>query len=150
MRHSRDRNLCYSDTIKRMKKEREPNGSLFFVLTSHAEMRGIFIEMTDEQAKAFYNSAAWKHKRIDILKRDHYECQDCLHRARTDIDTRGYVHIRRASEVHHIIEYKERPDLGLNDDNLISLCTVCHNIRHGRVPRQFHNEKKKRVTEEMW
>lgn len=36
--------------------------------------------MTDKEAKAFYNSSAWKHKRMQILDRDHYECQDCRKR----------------------------------------------------------------------
>ena len=36
--------------------------------------------MTDKEAKAFYNSSAWKHKRMQILDRDHYECQDCCKR----------------------------------------------------------------------
>ena len=33
--------------------------------------------MTDAEAKKFYNSKAWENKRIEILKRDHFECQDC-------------------------------------------------------------------------
>ena len=33
--------------------------------------------MNDKEVKAFYNSSAWKHKRMEILERDRYECQDC-------------------------------------------------------------------------
>lgn len=40
-------------------------------------------------------------------------------------------------EVHHIQELKEHPELGLDDDNLVSLCTQCHNLRHGRAPKRF-------------
>ena len=36
--------------------------------------------MTDKEAKGFYNSSAWKLKRMQILERDHYECQDCRKR----------------------------------------------------------------------
>lgn len=50
--------------------------------------------------------------------------------------------IRRAEEVHHIVELKEHPELGLEDDNLISLCVKCHNLRHGRTPRRFQRKKK--------
>ena len=32
--------------------------------------------------KKFYNSTMWKHKRMQILERDHYECQDCRKRLR--------------------------------------------------------------------
>lgn len=107
-------------------------------------------DMTDKEAKAFYNSKAWKQKRIEILKRDHFECQDCIKRARVVEKNNGVMmHIQRASEVHHIVEYKERPDLGLDDNNLVSLCISCHNLRHGRRPRMFQPPKK-RVTEEKW
>lgn len=57
--------------------------------------------------------------------------------------------IRRAEEVHHIVELKEHPELGLEEDNLISLCVPCHNLRHGRAPRRF-KRKKKLVSKELW
>ena len=111
-------------------------------------------KMTDREAKAFYNAAAWKHKRMQILERDHYECQDCRKRLK-DAVAAGHIlqgedrKIRRAEEVHHIIELKEHPELGLEDDNLISLCVKCHNLRHGRTPRRFQR-KKKFVSKERW
>lgn len=110
--------------------------------------------MTDKEVKKFYNSGKWKKKRLDILERDHYECQDCVKRLqeaaiksiRLSAEERK---IRRAEEVHHIKELKEYPELGLDDDNLISLCTRCHNVRHGRYPKKFI-KRKKRLTEEKW
>ncbi|MCI5919072.1 MAG: HNH endonuclease [Roseburia sp.] len=114
--------------------------------------------MTDKEAKAFYNSKAWKDpatgKRIEILKRDHFECQDCRKRI-ADAKANGIkligedLKIRRAEEVHHIEELKEHPELALDDNNLISLCTQCHNKRHGRYQFRFI-KKKKRLTEERW
>lgn len=80
--------------------------------------------MTDKEAKAFYNSSAWKHKRMQILDRDHYECQDCRKRIKdaaasgTQLIGRDRK-IWRAEEVHHIQELKEHPELGLDDDNLV-------------------------------
>ena len=103
--------------------------------------------MTDKETKAFYNSSAWKQKRLQILERDHYECQDCRRRLK-DAVAAGHIlqgedrKIRRAEEVHHIVELKEHPELGLEDDNLISLCVKCHNLRHGRTPRRFQRKKK--------
>ena len=41
--------------------------------------------MTDKEAKKFYNSTLWKHKRMQILERDHYECQDCRKRVRNAV-----------------------------------------------------------------
>ena len=110
--------------------------------------------MTDKEAKIFYNSSAWKLKRMQILERDHYECQDCRKRLK-DAVAAGIAlcgeerKIRRAEEVHHIQELKEHLELGLEDDNLISLCKLCHTHRHGRTPKRFPR-KKKPVSEERW
>lgn len=68
----------------------------------------------------FYKSKAWKRKRKKILKRDGYMCQHC----------KRYGRMRQAVVVHHIKEYKDYPELGLSDDNLISLCNGCHNKEH--------------------
>lgn len=110
--------------------------------------------MLEKELKAIYNSARWKQKRIKILERDCYECQDCKARV-----VRAYHNqeklsardkeIRRAEEVHHIKEVREFPELAFEDDNLISLCKQCHNIRHGRNPYRFV-KRKKRLTEEKW
>ena len=110
--------------------------------------------MTDKEAKQFYNSGEWKKKRIEILKRDNYECQDCVKRLREarkkQIKLSGKDRlIRRAEEVHHEKEVKEHPELKLDDRNLTSLCTICHNKRHGRYVNGFV-KKKERVTEERW
>ena len=91
---------------------------------------------------------------MQILDRDHYECQDCRKRIK-DADASGTQligrdrKIWRAEEVHHIQELKEHPELGLDDDNLVSLCTQCHNLRHGRAPKRFAR-KKKLPSEERW
>ncbi|MCY8126047.1 HNH endonuclease [Bacillus spizizenii] len=37
--------------------------------------------------------------------------------------------------VHHIEEYADNPDRGLDMDNLVSLCNSCHNKRH----KKSHN-----------
>lgn len=110
--------------------------------------------MTDKEAKAFYNSSAWKHKRMQILDRDHYECQDCRKRIKdTAVSGTQLIgrdrKIWRAEEVHHIQGLKEHPELGLDDDNLVSLCTQCHNLRHGRAPKRFAR-RKKLASEERW
>lgn len=110
--------------------------------------------MTEKDIKQFYNSKRWKIKRNDILKRDHYECQDCLKRIK-DAAINGVQlaaverKIRCAQEVHHIKELREHPELALDDNNLISLCIECHNIRHGRYPKKIIR-RKPRLTEEKW
>ena len=87
--------------------------------------------MTDQEAKAFYNKTEWKNpvngKRIKILKRDHFECQKCVERLKKAKEsgirlTGEDAKIRRAVQVHHIKELKDYPELGMDDDNLVSLC----------------------------
>lgn len=111
--------------------------------------------MEEKEKKRFYNSKEWKRKRLKILRRDCYECQDCIERLKAAIKDNVSLStderkIRVACEVHHIKELADRPDLALCDDNLISLCTKCHNIRHGRTVKVFVQRKKKIISEEKW
>ena len=110
--------------------------------------------MTEKEKKKFYNSKQWKAKRIEILDRDRHECQDCRKRLQEAVKNNVVLSaeerkIRQANEVHHIKELSEEPDMALDDNNLISLCTQCHNERHGRTVKKFA-KKKEPVTEEKW
>lgn len=114
--------------------------------------------MTDEEARAFYASTAWRHKRDEILKRDHYECLLCK-------EGKGYAHKpmhTRAVLVHHVNHLKDRPDLALSDTyvdangetkrQLISVCKACHEVvchpeRRG-LSRGYHHHEP--VTRERW
>lgn len=71
----------------------------------------------NKEAKAFYNSIAWKRKRQQILVRDR------------GIDVYVYMtegRLVKAEHVHHIVELDENPGLALVDDNLISLSAATH------------------------
>ncbi len=72
------------------------------------------------ESNPFYLTTKWKRKRATILKRDHYQCQDCKRYGRT----------REATEVHHIKHLEDCPELAYDNDNLISLCSACHRKRH--------------------
>ena len=114
----------------------------------------LYGKMTDREAQHFYDSAAWKHKRLQILTRDHYECQDCRKRLNDAVAAGEALNgkdrmIRRAEEVHHIQELKEHPELSLEDDNLVSLSIPSHNLRHGRAPKKF-TRKRKLASKERW
>lgn len=92
---------------------------------------------TEQECNRFYWSAAWKAKREEILRRDHYECQACRQRikaaAKEGKTLRGYdARIHRAVCVHHIKELKDHPELALDDDNFVSLCHKDHDRIHGR------------------
>ena len=75
--------------------------------------------MAQEYAKGFYNSKLWKNVRENVLRRDFYTCQKCG---------------APAEEVHHIIHISKENvnDLSItcNENNLISLCWLCHKREH--------------------
>ena len=60
---------------------------------------------------------AWNKKSIDIKERSQYLCAICR-------DNNIFTH--DGLETHHIIKLRDRPDLLLEDGNLICLCGVCH------------------------
>lgn len=66
--------------------------------------------------EGFYHSPEWRRLRKMALQRDHYLCQHCLRAGR----------IKRATEVHHLIEVERDPSQALVLDNLLSLCWDCH------------------------
>ena len=118
-------------------------------------MSAFCMPMNDQEASRFYKSAVWKQKRQEILIRDHFECQDCRKRIEEAAITGEQLHgwqrsIHRAQQVHHIQPLKERPDLALRDDNLVSLCIMCHNLRHGREPFQARKKKLREELQEKW
>lgn len=100
--------------------------------------------------RVFYNSAPWRRKRKEILKRDNYECQWCKLDGRVTIDTgekNRNGRKKNALIVHHIQELLHRPDLRLEDDNLVTVCFRCHETHHGRWQE---NKKNKWKNDEQW
>lgn len=67
--------------------------------------------------RTFRSSALWKRKRAEILERDQYVCRLCL--------SRGIISNKNL-EVHHIVPIKVNQELKLADDNLITVCGLCH------------------------
>ena len=63
----------------------------------------------------------WKKTRSEVLKRDHYTCQNCGNKERL--------------EVHHITPYRISKDNSLN--NLVTLCKSCHLKAENNII--FHN-----------
>lgn len=91
------------------------------------------------EAERIYQWSVWARKRSYIMKRDHNECQYCKAKGSH----------RRARCVHHIVEIKDRPDLALDNDNLIALCHQCHDAIHNRTTDRFRQEKKKPEPEHL-
>ncbi len=89
-----------------------------------------------------YTDAKWKRKRSVILKRDNYMCREC----------KRYGKVTGATTVHHILPVEERSELYLVNDNLLSLCSGCHNQMHDRFTNELTikgNEWKKRTESKI-
>lgn len=109
--------------------------------------------LTQEQRRSFYNSMAWRNKRSDVMKRDHFECQRCKSLGKVSIDEYEYNKNNRKKiklVVHHKKELADNPDLALDDENLETLCVECHNEIHDRNFKTKHHKKIPKWNDEKW
>ena len=99
----------------------------------------------DGREDKFYNSRPWRKLRLKALERDHNECQLCKKNPEVN-------KIVLANTVHHIKEVKDRPDLAMDLDNLVSLCRNCHEEIHERLSKANEARQKtsKFINEERW
>ena len=91
---------------------------------------------SDREWHAFYHTGEWKRKRAEILQRDHNACQICRAKGR----------YRKAETVHHVKHLKDCPELALTNENLLSLCSACHEDMHP----EYRHKPTGFVNEEMW
>ena len=56
--------------------------------------------------------------------------------------------INNSEIVHHIIPIKQRPDLALDINNMVSLSFEAHEIIEERT--RFRYKRKKKITQERW
>jgi len=92
------------------------------------------------QIKRFYKSGEWKHKRKEILKRDNYECQRCKREGKYS----------KATTVHHKKHLDKHPELALVDDNLLSVCSACHNEEHPEKLKKIEVNRREDIIPERW
>ena len=62
----------------------------------------------DPAELAFYGSSAWKRLRLETLEAADWTCSYCG---------------RPCNTAHHVVSYRERPDLALDPSNVRSACT---------------------------
>lgn len=74
------------------------------------------------QAVAFYNSAAWRKFRANVLAERLHLCEPCRERGE----------LNAADTVHHIIEIKDDWSMRLCRSNVQAICRACHNRVHAR------------------
>ena len=71
---------------------------------------------------------AWTQKATQVKAEANWLCELCRRRGR-------YIH--KNIEVHHIEKLAERPDLLLDDGNLVALCQSCHKAADaGEIPKE--------------
>lgn len=88
--------------------------------------------------QGFYHTSAWRRNRLLALQRDHYLCQACLARGK----------ITPATEVHHVKELEDHPELGLELSNLQSLCWYCHEeTKRRKAPEPVTGVKVIRISD---
>ena len=75
-----------------------------------------------DDAVRFRNSSAWNKKRQQIKKRDNYLCQICI---REMYNTRRKYNCNDL-QVHHAVPVNANEELRLDDNNLITLCSMHH------------------------
>jgi|GEM_PF-5232743 hypothetical protein len=64
----------------------------------------------------------WQQRRLQIFERDGWLCTRCA-----DIDDSVELH------VHHLKYYRGRSPWEYTDEELTTLCDVCHRIEHGHL-----------------
>lgn len=88
----------------------------------------------EESSVKFRAKNAWRKKAIEIKERDNYCCQVCK-AGLYDIGERRLNY--KNLEVHHITKLREDLDVGLDDENLITLCQVHHRMADkGEIPKE--------------
>ena len=113
----------------------------------------VYHNWTEEIAKGntnqFYNSTEFDIAREKVLERDKHTCQFFLGKWDDGVHKPYKIKIVKATIVHHIIPIKERPDLALDLNNMVSLSFEAHEIIEERHRWRFVNTKKP-LTKERW
>ena len=80
--------------------------------------------MTRTEEQRFRSYHAWTRKSLEIRERDNYCCQACIRNLK---GTRRRVEYENVG-VHHAVPLREDFGRRLDNDNLITLCTMHHEM----------------------
>lgn len=84
-------------------------------------------------AKNFRSKNVWTKKSKSIRERDLYLCQACKAKMKGTV----YQFNSTKLEVHHIVPVEEDESKALDDDNLITLCSLHHHMAdNGDITRE--------------
>ena len=85
------------------------------------------------------SKSAWTEKSKQIREDANYLCEVCKDKG---------IYNYRNVEVHHILKLRDRPDLLLDNYNLICLCKDCHRLADaGMISVDYLQELAKRREE---
>lgn len=96
---------------------------------------------------AFRSTAMWQRKTVEIKERDGYLCQICL---RDLYGTKRRINHEKLS-VHHAIPLQEDYEKRLDNDNLLTVCDMHHEMaERGMIPyeeiKEIINEQERGVS----
>ena len=106
-------------------------------------------EIAKGNTDKFYKSTDFDIAREKVLERDKHTCQFFLGKWNDGIHFPNKIKIVKANTVHHVISIKERPDLALDINNMISLSFKAHEIIEERNKWSW-KKKNKPLTKERW
>lgn len=84
------------------------------------------------------DTAAYKSFVKEILKRDHWTCQECGDKNHKGRGSCIKLH------VHHKIALSENPELALDPSNVVTLCEKCHQATGNYGTKLIHQRRKRR------
>lgn len=97
------------------------------------------------KALAFRRTNAWKDKSMEVRKRQHYMCVCCTHNLE---GTTNMLNTKDLS-VHHIVPVEENYDLRLDNENLITVCNMHHEMcEAGKIGRGIQKQIAREFLEE--
>jgi len=111
----------------------------------------------EDKLYKFYKSNEWIKLKEEIMKEQHYECQECLKLGIITTKCDEQEDMKKKLTVHHIQYVKKYPELalskfyyykGIQYKNLITVCFDCHNKLHKRFNYKDYN--KKQLNQEQW
>lgn len=89
------------------------------------------------KALAFRRTKAWRDKSIEVRKRQHYMCVCCAHNLE---GTTNRLNTKDLS-VHHIIPIEDDYELRLDNENLITVCDMHHEMcEAGKISRNIQKQ----------
>ena len=88
-------------------------------------------------ALRFRRSEAWTNKSIAIRQRDNYLCLCCKEQLVGTVKQYNTINL----SVHHITPIEEDYNTRLDDENLITVCDVHHELcEAGEIPREIQRQ----------